>query len=203
MAYVKFTDIPDPEAAEGQEDPAPGLASLATLARGQAQTSKQGQLYPLVQQQTHSIDIINVFAPTAAQTKNEPAPFASAKVAKLAKVAAPQSNTKQATQPPDWWRDEYEERAAIREFDGRYTRAEAERLAWGELANRWHTEYGERVPAAICAGCRRPIGQARALDVADGTRVHGTDCLIEFGKRWRGAATHALVQLGLTPPERT
>jgi hypothetical protein len=107
------------------------------------------------------------------------------------------------TLPPEWWRDEFEERAAIRQYDGHYTRADAERLAWGELQCRWHKEHGERVPADICAGCYRQIGSRPALDVADGNRVHDhTDhaCLIEFGKRWRGAATRALIEMGLTPP---
>jgi len=101
------------------------------------------------------------------------------------------------------WRDEFEERAAIRECDGHYTRAEAERLVWGELENRWHKEHGERFPPDTCAGCRRPIGQHRALDVADGNRVHDTDdhaCLIKFGKCWRGRAQQALIEMGLKPP---
>src|SRR6516225_10456135 len=34
--------------------------------------------------------------------------------------------------------DIYEERAAIHEFDGHYSRAEAESLAWGDVLNRWH-----------------------------------------------------------------
>lgn len=105
--------------------------------------------------------------------------------------------------PPDRWRDEYEERAAIREFDGHYSRAEAERLAWGELENRWHKERDDRVPADTCAGCRRSIGQSPALDLTDGNRVHDRPdhaCLIQHGKRWRGAATRALIEMGLTPP---
>lgn len=104
----------------------------------------------------------------------------------------------------EWWRDEYEERAAIREFDGRYTRAQAERLAWGELENRWHSEHGERIPLDVCAGCRQRIGRSPALDVGDGTRVHDVPdhaCLIQFGKRWRACATQALVEMGLKPPE--
>jgi len=107
----------------------------------------------------------------------------------------------------DWdtsdWLDLYEERAAIRQYDGRYTRAEAEVLAWGEIENRWHLKHGERVPRDLCAGCRRPIGSADALDLIDGTRVHiaaSQDCLIRHGKRWRANATRALRALGLRPP---
>lgn len=100
------------------------------------------------------------------------------------------------------WRDLYEERASIREFDGHYIRAEAERLAWAELQNRWHMERGERVPPDLCAGCRRPIGDAAALDLIDRCRVHfkNSDCLIRHGERWRVAATRALLALGLRPP---
>jgi hypothetical protein len=102
-----------------------------------------------------------------------------------------------------FWREVFEERAAVRQFDGGYSRAQAERLAWGELQNRWHLAHGERVPRELCAGCRRPIGDAAALDLIDGNRVHhaaGHDCLIAYGTRWRGPATAALVAIGLRPP---
>ena len=48
---------------------------------------------------------------------------------------------------PIWWRDLFEERAAIRQNDGGYTRAEAERLAWDELEGHGITRRGY-VPAA-------------------------------------------------------
>lgn len=91
------------------------------------------------------------------------------------------------------WRHLYDERAAIREYNGHYSRAEAERLAWGELQYRWHLQHGDRVPRDLCAGCRRPIGLAAALDLIDGNRVH-------LDERWRATATRALVALGLVPP---
>jgi hypothetical protein len=47
-----------------------------------------------------------------------------------------------------WWRDIFEERAAIREFNGQRSRAEAEALAWSELETRWH------VDRAIAGGVR-------------------------------------------------
>jgi hypothetical protein len=108
-----------------------------------------------------------------------------------------------APDPPDpaFWRNLFEERAAIRE--SLYGRAAAARLAWGSLQNRWHLALGERVPPDRCAGCRRPIGGAEALDLIDGNRVHdvaGHDCLIRHGERWRSAATLALVAMGLRPP---
>jgi hypothetical protein len=55
---------------------------------------------------------------------------------------------------------------------GKRPRIDAERIAWGMLENRWNIEHGERVPWDICAGCRRPIGEAPALDLIDGNRVH-------------------------------
>jgi hypothetical protein len=82
---------------------------------------------------------------------------------------------------------------------------EAARLAWGETENRWHMQYGERVPHWQCAGCREPIGGLSALDLADGNRVHfdavhGLDCLLSFGDRWRVEAIAGLHALGLDPP---
>jgi hypothetical protein len=101
------------------------------------------------------------------------------------------------------WRGWYEERAAIRQFDGGYTREEAARFAWGEAEDRWHRAHGEQISRDLCAGCRRRIGEDEALDLADGSRVHfdgGNGCLIKHGERWRTAATRALSALGLRPP---
>jgi hypothetical protein len=102
------------------------------------------------------------------------------------------------------WRDWYQKRAAIRQYDGNYTRAEAERLAWGEVVNEWHRRQGERAPRDLCAGCLKPIGDSgEVFDHADGTQTHmadGFDCVVKYGDRWRGAAEKALVAMGLTPP---
>jgi hypothetical protein len=108
-----------------------------------------------------------------------------------------------ATADQTWWRDQYEERAAIRQYDGGYPRAEAELLAWREMETRWHATHGERVPRDVCAGCRRAIGDAEALDLIDGCRVHiadGHNCLIRHGERWHNEATAGLRALGLDPP---
>jgi hypothetical protein len=104
---------------------------------------------------------------------------------------------------PIRWRELYEERAKHRESNGGHPRAEAERLAWREVQWRWHRACGERVSRDLCAGCRRPIGEAEALDLIDGNRVHiadESDCLIRHGDRWRRAAARALVAVGLQPP---
>jgi hypothetical protein len=82
---------------------------------------------------------------------------------------------------------------------------EAERLAWGELEDRWHRLHGHCVPQWQCAGCRKPIGGLPVLDLSDRKRVHfdgahGLDCLFAFGERWRGEATAGLRALRLDPP---
>jgi hypothetical protein len=79
---------------------------------------------------------------------------------------------------------------------------EARRLAWGDAQNEWHERHGQRWPSWQCAGCDAAIGGSQALDLPDGNRVHfePIDCLIRFGKRWRGASRKALIALGLEPP---
>jgi hypothetical protein len=76
------------------------------------------------------------------------------------------------------------------------------RLAGTEDECRWHLERGERVPRALCAGCRRPFvpGDLALDELADNNRVHfdaDYRCLIAWGERWRSAARAALAQ-----PER-
>src|ERR1051325_9482943 len=105
------------------------FATFAAFAGGHRETSNPtpsgAGVRRLVQQQQHTIDIINVVTSNPAFVSDELRPPSPAKVAK----APPPIEGR----PPDWWRDEFEERAAIREFDGGYSRAEAERFAWGEL----------------------------------------------------------------------
>jgi hypothetical protein len=96
------------------------------------------------------------------------------------------------------------ERAAIRQYEASCSRQEADALAWGETLNEWHMTHGKRTPRDLCAGCLRPIGDGEeALDHADETRTHmadGFDCVIQYGKHWRGAAERALAAMGLVPP---
>jgi hypothetical protein len=82
--------------------------------------------------------------------------------------------------------------------------AEARRLAWGDLQNEWHALQGGRFPSWQCAGCQKPLGRLPALDLPDGNRVHFHDieCLVTFGRRWRGIAHEQLVACGLDPPGR-
>jgi hypothetical protein len=102
---------------------------------------------------------------------------------------------------PSWWRDLFTNRT----FEwclGERDRERAKRLAWGDLENEWHHQHGKRWPAWQCAGCEKPIGGLAALDLPDGNRVHfePIDCLIRFGKRWRGDARKAFLAFGLEPP---
>jgi hypothetical protein len=98
------------------------------------------------------------------------------------------------------WRTRHAE--ALAHWSVLHTDAEAAELAWGELVNRWHRLHGARIRAPQCAGCGKPIGTGPPLELADGCRVHldTLDCLIGYGRRWRGAATAALQILGLIPP---
>jgi hypothetical protein len=101
-----------------------------------------------------------------------------------------------------WWRERFAAKA-VQWFIGDRDRDAAKRLAWGDLENEWHELNGQRWPSWQCAGCDALIGGSQALDLPDGNRVHfePIDCLIRFGKRWRGAACEALVAFGLEPPD--
>jgi hypothetical protein len=99
------------------------------------------------------------------------------------------------------WRERFAAKA-VQWFQGDRNWEAAKRLAWGDLENEWHHQHGKRCPSWQCAGCNAPIGGSQALNLPDGNRVHlePIDCLIRFGKRWRGAACEALVAFGLEPP---
>jgi hypothetical protein len=100
------------------------------------------------------------------------------------------------------WHNLYAERTG-HWFHGGRRWHEAEALAWGELEDRWNLAYGQRVSSDLCAGCRRSIRTEEVLDLMDGNRVHladDYDCLLRHGRRWRGAATQALIAMGLRPP---
>ena len=101
------------------------------------------------------------------------------------------------------WRDRLATRI-VDWFQGDRGWEEARRLAWGDLENEWHELHGRRWPSWQCAGCNAPIGGSQALNLPDGNRVHfePIDCLIRFGKRWRGDASEPLGRIGArtTPP---
>jgi hypothetical protein len=105
----------------------------------------------------------------------------------------------------EYWRDFFDERAAHREFDGGHSRADAERLAFGEMILEWHRRYGTRPDPFRCAGCGDDLPDKGSLALCDGARVHfdavrKVDCVITYGKKWR-AAVVALRGLGCNPPQ--
>jgi hypothetical protein len=79
----------------------------------------------------------------------------------------------------------------------------ARRLAWGDLQNEWDKNHSRQWPQWQCAGCEKPIGGLDAVNLPDGKRVHfqPIDCMIDYGRRWRGDARRALGGLGLEPPD--
>jgi hypothetical protein len=111
-----------------------------------------------------------------------------------------------ATGKPEYWRDFFDERAAHREFDGGYSRAEAERLAFGEMLLEWHRRHGARPDPHRCAGCGDDMPGNGGLTLCDGARVHfdavrGVNCIISYGRKWRRAAVAALRELGFDQPQ--
>ena len=80
----------------------------------------------------------------------------------------------------------------------------ARQLAWGYAQTVWHRRHGIRYCRDNCAGCGRKVSGRALMFLTDGNAVHfddeaGLDCLIEFGAKWRGAATAALLEMGLVP----
>jgi putative DNA primase/helicase len=105
---------------------------------------------------------------------------------------------------PAWWHRQYVIRTINWELSGARSEGRARGIAWGELQVRRHRVHGTRIPRWRCAGCGEPIGGLPALDLADGNRVHfdavhGLDCLLSFGDRWRAEAIAGLHALGVNP----
>jgi hypothetical protein len=101
------------------------------------------------------------------------------------------------------WRRHFEIRSIHWGLSSRRSKADAARLAYGEMLDEWRKSQGRRWPAWQCAGCDQPIGGLSALSLVDGPRVHfdeERECLIRFGHRWRSEAVAALQALGLDPP---
>jgi hypothetical protein len=112
-----------------------------------------------------------------------------------------------AAKPPtkypgvDWWRECFKRRCRL-QYGRLYTSEQAVALGYNQLIRAWHKRHGRRWPPWQCAGCDALIGGLPALDLADGNRVHldRFDCVIAFGKRWRGEAVVGLRALGFDPP---
>jgi hypothetical protein len=112
------------------------------------------------------------------------------------------SDKRPASSNEMFWRDRYAARVGHWVRDNRRPE-EAEDLAYGEMVDQWRERYDQRSPAWQCAGCNEPIAGLPALQLADENRVHFDEyrqCLIRFGRRWRGEAVDGLRGLGLEPP---
>jgi hypothetical protein len=98
----------------------------------------------------------------------------------------------------------FNERAAIREYEGHRPRDIAERLAYWEIVETWCGRHPQRFAPGMCAGCGKPLN-GKTLDLPDGARVHFNDnrfaCLIAYGSSRRARAKAALAELGLFPPD--
>jgi hypothetical protein len=120
--------------------------------------------------------------------------------------ARPASRKCRAAVGAEYWRDLFDERAAHHEFDGGYSRADAERLAFGEMILEWHRLLGVPPEPNHCAGCGGELPGEGGFYLCDGAYVHfdgvrGVDCIVKYGKKWRGAAVAALRMLGFDPPQ--
>jgi hypothetical protein len=107
------------------------------------------------------------------------------------------------------WQVEYDERAAIHEFDGHRPRPAAERMAWNHVAALWYRHHGKRVQGALCAGCGELLNGTDGADILllpHGERAHvtagagGYSCIERYGMRWKRAAAAALARMGIRPP---
>jgi hypothetical protein len=104
------------------------------------------------------------------------------------------------------WRNRYAAHISHWFLHGQRDWYDAERIAFGELILDFHRQHGARFDSHHCAGC----GDLLAADAGttvdhDSVRihfgaVHGVDCLIAFGQRWRSAAVAGLQGLGIEPP---
>jgi putative DNA primase/helicase len=102
------------------------------------------------------------------------------------------------------WRELYEESAAIRQFEAGYPKPIADRLAYGELTEKWCERHPAQTDPNRCAGCGGMLG-IDVLSLADGARVHFEPhrefrCLIDYGLVRKRRAVAALAKLGLAPP---
>src|SRR4030095_6652467 len=98
------------------------------------------------------------------------------------------------------WRELFNERVAMRQYEAGYGKAMAGRLAWGECVEAWCERNPLQQRLGLCAGCGAPLG-ADVLDLPDGAIVHWDHhreftCLIAYGDQRKRRATEALAALG-------
>jgi len=117
--------------------------------------------------------------------------------------ARPASRKCRAAVGAEYWRDLFDERAAHREFDGGYSRADAERLAFGEMILEWHRLLGVPPEPNHCAGCGNELPGEGGLCLCDGAYVHfdgvrGVDCIVKYRKKCRGLQSRRCACSGST-----
>ena len=108
---------------------------------------------------------------------------------------------------PKWWRDRYAARVVHWLLHGQRPWQHAECLAFAELILTWHLQHGTPPDPRCCAGCGDDLPDHSGLVIdREGSRVHldgvrGSNCIIAYGARWRGAAVAGLHELGIEPPD--
>jgi hypothetical protein len=97
-------------------------------------------------------------------------------------------------------RDLLRERAN-RWFGGALTVEEVVGRPWAECQEDWHRRHA--APSRDhCAGCGCWMIDDPGMSLPDGAVVHlDGDCLVEYGRRWRVAATLGLKAMGLEPKQ--
>lgn len=80
----------------------------------------------------------------------------------------------------------------------------AERRAYEAVLGDWWRERGRRGSPDRCGGCGRALDELDAVMRIEGVPVHigpnRLDCVVKFGRRWRGEARGALEKAGVRPP---
>lgn len=98
-------------------------------------------------------------------------------------------------------RDRYEERAAISEYEGGLDRANAEAVAWEEVAAIWYRFHGTPAPHSLCAGCGQPLtDSSNVFLLPHGERAHtgtGNSCIMRYTDRWKRQASAALATIDI------
>jgi hypothetical protein len=78
---------------------------------------------------------------------------------------------------PEWTREErqasFDERAGIVQFDGGFSRADAELCAFEDCIDHWLTLHPPAAPEVdTCAQCRAPVTDAISISLAEGGQLH-------------------------------
>ncbi len=103
----------------------------------------------------------------------------------------------------DDWRDFYQERAAIMEYDGEISREEAERLALDWCIMTWMAANPPcGLSKELCSACGEPIGRVGedSIPLLAGKESHAWvhhTCVGEWQRQRRSLAVSALAKMGV------